>query len=69
MPTSIDRGEVVRLGEHERAQVIEVLPRGEYDWAHLEGAAHLWLGDMDAEQVKLTLDPDRPVVVYGHDFQ
>lgn len=69
MPTSIGRGEVVRLGEHEPAQVIEVLPRGEYDWAHLEGAANLWLGDMNAEEVKLTLDPDRPIVVYCHDFQ
>jgi rhodanese-related sulfurtransferase len=69
MPSSIGRREVMCLGEHERAQLIEVLPRCEYDWAHLEGAAHLWLGDMDAEEVKRTLDPDRAVVVYGDDFQ
>jgi rhodanese-related sulfurtransferase len=69
MPTSIGRGEVVCLSKHERAQVIEVLPQGEYDWAHLQGAAHLGLGDMDAGEMKRTLDPDRPVVVYGHDLQ
>jgi hypothetical protein len=69
MPTSIGRDEVACLGEHEHAQVIEVLPRGEYEWAHLDGATHLWLGAMDAEEVKLTLDPDRPVVVYCNDFQ
>ena len=69
MPTSIGRGEVARLSGRECAQVIEVLPRDEYDWAHLEGAAHLWLGDMDAEEAKLTLDPDRPVIVYCNDFQ
>ncbi|MBO0892950.1 MAG: rhodanese-like domain-containing protein [Acidimicrobiales bacterium] len=69
MPTSIDRDEVVRLGEQEAAQVIEVLPRAQYDWAHLEGAAHLWLGEMDADKVRGTLDPGRPVVVYCHDHQ
>lgn len=69
MPVPIDRDQVSRLVAEEAAQVVEVLPRPEYDWAHLAGATHLWLGDMDPATVQGRLDPSRPVVVYCNDFQ
>jgi rhodanese-related sulfurtransferase len=46
---------------------MEVLPKGEYDWAHPAGAVHLWLRDIDPEALK-RLDTSRPVIVYCNDF-
>ncbi|MBC2907043.1 rhodanese-like domain-containing protein [Streptomyces cupreus] len=68
MPTRLmDRERVRRLAEEEQAQLVEVLPREEYDQAHLPGAVHLWLRDLDRE-ARSRLDPDRPVVVYCWDW-
>ncbi|MFI2200447.1 rhodanese-like domain-containing protein [Streptomyces sp. NPDC020192] len=68
MPTRVmDRREVRRLVEEEQAQLVEVLPREEYDQAHLPGAVHLWLRDLDREATR-RLDPGRPVVVYCWDW-
>ena len=67
MPRSAGRDDVRRLRE-ERAQVVEVLPRAEYEWRHLEGAVNLPLKELDAESAR-RLDPGRPVVVYCNDFQ
>jgi rhodanese-related sulfurtransferase len=39
MPTPIDRGEVQRLVENEGAQLVEVLPRDEFEDEHLPGAS------------------------------
>lgn len=69
MPTSVDRGELRRLVEEQGATVAEVLPRAEYDWAHLPGATHLPLKGWTAEQVEAGLDRARPVVVYCNDYQ
>ncbi|MGW2704666.1 rhodanese-like domain-containing protein [Streptomyces sp. NPDC001340] len=64
MPTRVmDRQKVRRLVEEEQAQLVEVLPREEYEHAHLPGAVHLWLRDLDRE-ARNRLDPNRPVVVY-----
>jgi rhodanese-related sulfurtransferase len=50
------------------AQLVEVLPRAEYDDEHLPGAVHLPLTELDAESAGV-LDPARPVVVYCYDYQ
>jgi rhodanese-related sulfurtransferase len=66
MPTSIDRVRVLELLEHEQAQLVEVLPRDEYDEEHLVGAIHLPLKSLDATSIHV-LDPERPVIVYCWD--
>lgn len=69
MPRSIGRDEVRRLVDQEGAVVAEVLPRAEYDWAHLAGAIHLPLKGWDVEAIVDQLDRDRPVIVYCNDYQ
>ncbi|MDQ3931393.1 MAG: rhodanese-like domain-containing protein [Actinomycetota bacterium] len=69
MPTTIGRDEVRHLVSENDAQVVEVLPRPEYDWAHLPGATHLALRQFSAEAATTMLTPDRQVVVYCHDYQ
>jgi rhodanese-related sulfurtransferase len=64
----IDRTEVRRLLEHEAAQLVEVLPREEFDSVHIPGATNLPLQDLSAESAH-RLDPAQPVIVYCHDFQ
>ena len=49
------------------AQLIEVLPREEYDELHLPGALHLPLKELDAERAGALLDRSRTVVVYCWD--
>lgn len=69
MPENIGRDEVRRLIDEREAMVAEVLPRAEYDWAHLAGAIHLPLKGWELDQVERRLDRDRPVIVYCNDFQ
>jgi rhodanese-related sulfurtransferase len=67
MPTRVmDRQQVQALME-QGGQLVEVLPRAEYDWAHPAGAVHLWLRDIDREATR-RLDKSRPVIVYCNDF-
>ncbi len=49
------------------AQVVEVLPREEYEELHLPGALHLPLNELDAELAGELLDRARAVVVYCWD--
>ena len=49
------------------AQLVEVLPREEYDELHLPGALHLPLKELDAERAGALLDRSRNVVVYCWD--
>jgi hypothetical protein len=49
MINSMDRDEVQRLVRDERAQLVEVLPKPEYDWAHLPEAVHLPLKELTAD--------------------
>jgi rhodanese-related sulfurtransferase len=67
MPTVVDRHRLRHLVEEEQAQLVEVLPRGEYDEEHLPGALHLPLKQLDADAAGRALDPGRPVVVYCWD--
>ena len=68
MPKIIDRHELRQLMAAESAQVVEVLPREEYESEHIAGAISLPLPDLNPESAK-RLDPKRPVVAYCHDFQ
>jgi rhodanese-related sulfurtransferase len=65
MPTGIGRDELQAL-TGQRAQLVEVLPADEYDWAHLPGAVSLPLKELDARASQL--DRSRPVIVYCHDW-
>ncbi|MFF3668356.1 rhodanese-like domain-containing protein [Microtetraspora malaysiensis] len=66
MVHTIDRDTVQDLLTGHRAQLVEVLPLEEYEWAHLPGATHLPLADLN-EETAARLDPTRPVIVYCHD--
>jgi rhodanese-related sulfurtransferase len=61
----IDRREVQRL-MGAGAQIVEVLPKSEYDEDHLPGAIHLPLRRIETD-AGAVLDPHRPVVVYCWD--
>ena len=63
----IDREELERLIA-DGAQLVEVLPRDEYEEEHLPGAISIPLKELDAGSVGV-LDRDRPVVVYCYDYQ
>ncbi len=67
MPTPIDRDQVQRLLE-EGAQLVEVLPEGEYEDEHLPGAINIPLKTLDAEGAR-RLERERPVIVYCYDYQ
>ena len=67
MPRSATRDDVRRL-QAAGAQVVEVLPREEFEWKHIAGAISLPLRELDAETAG-RLDRGRPVVTYCHDFQ
>jgi rhodanese-related sulfurtransferase len=65
MARVIGRDEVRRLLER-GAQLVEVLPKEEFDEEHLPGAINIPLRRIDAEASE-RLDPSRPVVVYCWD--
>jgi rhodanese-related sulfurtransferase len=66
MPTAIARRDVLRLVEG-GAQLVEVLPRDEYDEEHLRGALSLPLKTLTADAARALLAPGRPVIVYCWD--
>lgn len=65
MPVEIDRDELRRLVAG-GAQLVEVLPRDEYEEDHLPEAVSMPLRRIDRDAVSL-LDPGRAVVVYCWD--
>jgi rhodanese-related sulfurtransferase len=67
MPGFIHRDEVLRLLEEEGAQLVEVLPREEYEEEHLSGAINIPLKELDRETTA-GLRRDAPVIVYCHDY-
>lgn len=69
MPTPVDRDRLGQLVEDRQGTLAEVLPRPEYDWAHLPGAIHLPLKGWQPDDLPARLDADRPVVVYCNDHQ
>jgi rhodanese-related sulfurtransferase len=64
----IDRNEVRRLVERESAQLVEVLPREDFESEHIAGAINLPLPELNPQSAR-RLDPSRPVIAYCHDFQ
>jgi rhodanese-related sulfurtransferase len=68
MPTPIDRDELQRLLRDEQAQLVEVLPRDEYDDEHLPDAINIPLKTIDRQTTR-QLDRSRPVIVYCYDYQ
>ena len=66
MPVRIERDDVPRLVD-EGAQLVEALPRDDYDVIHLPGAINLPLKELDAKAVS-RLDRARPVIVYCNDY-
>ena len=66
MPKEIDLADVRRLIK-EGAQVVEVLPREEFEADHLPGAISLPLRNLETE-AKEKLDQRRPVLVYCWDI-
>jgi rhodanese-related sulfurtransferase len=69
VPTSVFRNdELRRLVQEEGAQLVEVLPREEYEEGHLPGAVNLPLKELNRETTD-HLRRDAPVIVYCHDYQ
>lgn len=66
MVRKIDRDEVRRLLE-KGAQLVEVLPRPEYELIHISGARSIPLKQLARGAAEL--DRDRPVIVYCNDQQ
>ena len=66
-PIAIDRSKLQELLAAQ-AQLVEVLPRDEYEDAHLPGAVNLPLKELNQESAA-QLDRSRPVVVYCWDYQ
>jgi rhodanese-related sulfurtransferase len=65
MARNIERDEVQRLAG-EGAQLLEVLPKEEYEEEHLPGAVNLSLRRLEAE-ARDVLDRGRPIIVYCWD--
>ncbi len=68
MPTAIFRDEVRRLVQEGGAQLVDVLPREEYEEEHLPGAINIPLKELDQETAA-PLRREEPVIVYCHDYQ
>jgi rhodanese-related sulfurtransferase len=64
MPVAIGREELRKL-TGQGAQLAEVLPAEEFEWAHLPGAVNIPLKELDAQAGQL--DRSQPVIVYCHD--
>jgi len=65
MPTEIDRHQVQRLMA-DGAQLVDVMPRAEWEESHIAGAVHVplkKLNDLAPER----LDAGRAVIVYCYD--
>jgi rhodanese-related sulfurtransferase len=67
MPQAIDIDEIRQLLAA-GAQLVEVLPREEFEEEHLPGATNIPLKQI-TEQATASLDKARPVIVYCWDYQ
>lgn len=65
MPQSVTRAEVQRLLA-DGGQLVDVLPREEYDDLHIAGAISIPLKELGARAAEL--DRARPVITYCNDF-
>jgi len=67
VPTITERDELRRLVAEEAAQLVDVLPNREYADEHLPGAINLPLKELNRRTAG-TLDRNRPVITYCHDY-
>ena len=67
MPQAIEIDEIREL-PFGGAQLVEVLPSAEFEEEHLPGAINIPLKQM-TEDATASLDKDRPVIVFCHDYQ
>jgi rhodanese-related sulfurtransferase len=67
MPQAIEIDEIRELLTA-GAQLVEVLPSAEFEEEHLPGAINIPLKQM-TEDATASLDKDRPVIVFCHDYQ
>ena len=67
MPTEVQRDAVQRLLAA-GAQLVDVLPRAEYEAEHIASAINIPLKELDARSAAM-LDRARPVIAYCWDFQ
>ena len=67
MPTPIDRDRVRELLD-QGAQLVSVLPEGDYAYERLPGAISIPLKTLDTESTQ-GLDRGRPVIAYCYDTQ
>ena len=65
MPKQVDR-DAIRALLDQGAQLVEVLPKNEYEEDHLPGAINLPLRRIDTEAATV-LGRDRPIIVYCWD--
>jgi rhodanese-related sulfurtransferase len=65
VPATVDRDAAIELVAR-GAQLVEVLPRDEYDEEHLPDAIHLPLKTLNRDTASI-LDHGRPVIVYCWD--
>jgi rhodanese-related sulfurtransferase len=68
MPRTVTTAELRRMLATSRPQLVEVLPRREFDEEHLPGAVNIPLSSMD-EGAVASLDRSRRVVTYCYDLQ
>jgi rhodanese-related sulfurtransferase len=68
MPTAIFKDDVRKLLE-DGAQLVEVLPRVEYEEEHLASAINIPLKELNRETTEEQLRRDALVIVYCHDYQ
>jgi rhodanese-related sulfurtransferase len=66
VPKWIDRADVRRLVAAD-AQLVEVLPRQEWESEHIAGARSIPLKELD-DRARSELDPQRTVIVYCYGF-
>jgi rhodanese-related sulfurtransferase len=66
MPTHIEREQLTELVKA-GAQLVEVLPRNDYDEEHLPGAISIPLKEIDRD-APARLDRNAPVIVYCWDY-
>jgi rhodanese-related sulfurtransferase len=66
MPPEVRSHEVERLMT-DGAQLIEVLPREQYEDVHIPGAVNIPLSRL--EEASERLPRDRPLIVYCYDYQ
>ena len=62
----IDRAELVELLQG-GLQLVEVLPKDEFEGSHIPGALNLPLTDLSEERARAVLRPSEPVAVYCQD--